>query len=243
MRQAARERLLKTLPDDALLLDVGGWAVPFPRADAVLDLGSYDTRGEWGYEGDRATERFTRETWTQRDICDRTPWPYEDDQFDVAICSHTLEDVRDPIWVCQELQRVAKAGYVEVPSRLEEQCYGFQGPWTGWGHHHWLVEQEGDGLMFLFKHHVVHAPKNHFAPSFHPTLTEDQRVLSLWWEGELPARELILDTPALLDAHLRDFVERNGPPGDAPEPAPGPRTRARRALSALRGAAPSPPPA
>ena len=61
------------------------------------------------------------------------------------ICSHTLEDVRDPIWVCSEIQRVAKAGYIEVPSRLEEQSYGFQGPWVGWGHHHWLIEVHGTG--------------------------------------------------------------------------------------------------
>ena len=51
--------------------------------------------------------------------------------FDFAICSHTLEDVCDPVWVCEELARVAKAGYIEVPSRLEEQAWSFQGPWVG----------------------------------------------------------------------------------------------------------------
>ena len=52
MRESARRRILETLPDDAVVLDVGGWAVPFPRADWMLDLGSYETRGEWGYDGD-----------------------------------------------------------------------------------------------------------------------------------------------------------------------------------------------
>ncbi|MEA2172214.1 MAG: hypothetical protein QOF76_5514 [Solirubrobacteraceae bacterium] len=210
MRESARRRVLDTLADDALLLDVGGWAVPFPRADWMLDLGAYATRGEWGYEGDPAAERFSADTWVQRDICDREPWPFADDQFDFAICSHTLEDVRDPIWVCQELQRVAKAGYIETPSRLEEQCYGFQGPWTGWGHHHWIVEPTGTGLTFLFKHHIVHAPQNRFPAGFHETLTEDQKVTSLWWEDSFTATELILGTPAELDAYLADFVSANG---------------------------------
>ena len=119
MRDSARARVLETLSDEALVLDVGGWAVPFPRADWILDLGAYETRGRWGYEGDRADERFTAETWVRRDICDRAPWPFADGQFDFAICSHTLEDVRDPLWVCSELARVAAAGYIEVPSRLE----------------------------------------------------------------------------------------------------------------------------
>jgi ubiquinone/menaquinone biosynthesis C-methylase UbiE len=46
-------------------------------------------------------EGFTRDTWVQRDICDHEPWPFEDRQFDFVVCSHTLEDVRDPVWVCK----------------------------------------------------------------------------------------------------------------------------------------------
>jgi len=219
MRETARARILETLPEAALVLDVGGWAVPFPRADWILDLGAYETRGEWGYEGDRATERFTADTWIRRDICEREPWPFADDQFDFAICSHTLEDVRDPVWVCSELARVAKAGYIEVPSRLEEQSWGFQGPWTGWGHHHWIVEadQTAGRLQFVFKHHTVHAPGSHFPAGFRDTLSLDERVTSLWWERSFAGIERIFDEPAALDAYLQDFVTarraRRGPRG------------------------------
>ena len=206
------------------MLDVGGWAVPFPRADWMLDLGSYETRGEWGWDGPREQERFTADTWVQRDVCDREPWPFADGFFDFAICSHTLEDLRDPVWVCQELARVARAGYVEVPSRLEEQAYGFQGPWAGWGHHHWLVDVDTERrhLDFVFKHHVIHAPgPDHFAHGFHATLTDDQKVQSLWWEGTLTARERVLADAQELHAYLRDFVAAHGPPGRAePERAP-----------------------
>lgn len=207
MREEARQQILESLPADAVVLDVGGWAVPFPRADWMLDLGAYETRGEWGYEGDRADERFTAETWVQRDICAREPWPFADDRFDFAICSHTLEDVRDPVWVCAELSRVAKAGYVETPSRLEEQSWGVQGEWTGWGHHHWMVEVVDGGLEFLFKHHLVHSPGYHLRAF--PEAGEPRAWL--WWEGTLEARErLTLDILAL-DADLRGFVAAHEP--------------------------------
>jgi methyltransferase family protein len=206
VREAARRRILDTVPDDALVLDVGGWAVPFPRADWVLDLGAYETRGEWGYEGERSAERFTAETYVQRDICDREPWPFADAQFDFAICSHTLEDVRDPVWVCSELSRVAKAGYVEVPSRLQEQSWGVQGEMTGWSHHHWLIEVVDGGLEFLFKSHLVHSPGYHL-PAF-PDGAE--ATTHLWWEGTLEARERISLDPYVVDADLRDFVTANG---------------------------------
>src|SRR5690349_19471584 len=102
MLSGTSARLLSWLPDDAVGLAVGGWARPFARADWVLDLMPYETRGLYGYEqGDRSQERFSPDTWIVRDMCAREPWPFSDSQFDFAICSHTLEDIRDPVWVCQ----------------------------------------------------------------------------------------------------------------------------------------------
>ena len=217
MRPDARARILEELPDDALVLDVGGWAVPFPRADWVLDHMPFETRGEWGWDGDPSDARFTAETWVQRDICDREPWPFEDDRFDFAVCSHTLEDVRDPVWVCQELSRVARAGYVEVPTRLVEQAYGVHGAWVGWGHHHWLVDLDAERshVDFVFKHHVIHAPgPDHFAAGFHDTVEEARRTQGMWWEGSFTAAERTFGSPDELHAYLRDFVAAHGPPAE-----------------------------
>src|SRR5581483_7473113 len=124
MLDSSRARLLELLVDDALVLDVGGAASPFARADWVIDLLGYEQRGLYGPPPDPAAERFSADTWVQRDICAREPWPFSTRQFDFSICSQTLEDVRDPVFVCNELMRVSRAGYIEVPSRLEEQSYG-----------------------------------------------------------------------------------------------------------------------
>jgi len=208
---ASVERIERTLPDGALVLDVGGWGRPLTRADWVLDVMPYATRGAYGTDG-TPPERFGESTWVQRDICDREPWPFEDGQFDYAICSHTLEDVRDPVFVCSELVRVARAGYVEVPSRLEEQSFGVHGPWVGWSHHRWLIDVRETEIEFVHKPHVIHSRQSdHFPAGFHETLSEEQRVQTLWWDGGFEFRERVITSAEELDPYLAGFVAAHKP--------------------------------
>ena len=107
---------MTALPDDARVVDVGGWAAPLNRADWVLDAMPYATRGGIEPAGvGPGPPRFGEETWIERDLCDRAPYPFEDDFFDFALCTFTLEDLRDPVWVCEEMSRISRAGYIEVP--------------------------------------------------------------------------------------------------------------------------------
>jgi Methyltransferase domain len=235
--QASIDRILRELPDEAVVLDIGGWAKPLPRADYVLDYLPYETRGLYDEDTDEI-ERFTEETWTIHDICGRDPFPFEDDRFDFVVCSHTLEDSRDPVWVCQEIMRVGKAGYIEAPSRLEEQSYAVQGPWVGWSHHHWMVDVVPGGIEFVFKYHVMHGRESdHFPGGFHDSLTDEEKVVTFWWEGAFHVRERFFASPEEMDAYLADFVagelaERDWP---RPEPLSEPPPRRRRWPSLTRG--------
>lgn len=227
MLDSSLQRILHSVDPGEVVLDIGAWGRPLTRADWVMDLMPYETRGVLGRDGPDP-ERFSADTWIRRDICDREPYPFADKSIDFVICSHTLEDVRDPIWVCDEMVRIAKAGYVEVPSRLEEQSYGFQGPWAGWGHHRWLIEEQEDRLEFVLKHHVLHnRESDRFPPGFQETLTAEERVVSLWWEGAFGYRERVFVSAEELDPYLSDFVSAHR------RLKPLPRRR-RRALRALR---------
>jgi hypothetical protein len=227
MLESSKQRIVELLSDADQVLDVGAGLSPFERADWVIDLLPHSARGEYAYERSDA-ERFTEQTWVQRDICDREPWPFADDQFDFVICSHTLEDVRDPVWICSELNRVARAGYVEVPSRLEEQSWGVRGPWVGWSHHHWLCDVHDDEIEFVFKPHVIHGrPSDYFPADFPATLTDEQKVQQLWWRGGFHYRERIFAEAAELDQYLRRIVDEN------PVTRPHPRARGRRWLARL----------
>lgn len=236
MLDSSAKKIEAQLPDDALVLDVGGWGSPLARSDWVLDLLPYDTRGLYGYDRATSAERFSRDTWVQRDICDHTPWPFEDDQFDFAVCSHTLEDIRDPIWVCQELQRVAKAGYIETPSRQEEQTWGVHGPWVGWSHHRWLVDVVEGTLRFAHKPGVLQF-RDHFASGHVDGMTAEERVVTLWWEGTFAVEELQFYEPEALHAYLRDVdgAELLVQPEQPAAPPPDMRGRLRAKLGqALR---------
>lgn len=233
MLKAHRAGLLRHVPDDARVLDVGGWAAPLARADWVLDIAPYETRGWYGDDPD--PERFTADTWVQRDICAREPWPFADNEFDFAVCSHTLEDIRDPIWVCEELSRVARAGYVEVPSRVHEQTWGFEGAWSGYSHHRWLCEadRERSEMRFTFKYHLVHDETWRLPPRF-AGLSPEQRVDWLWWEGSFTAREIVHLEPEVLFAELSDFRARHIDLVPEPPRPPLLRRLARRVRRPLR---------
>ena len=119
------QKLLSELQPTDQVHDLGGWACPFNRAQWILDAQPFETRGFYRTFGGKPSqggdkEWFTKDTWIQRDMCERAPWPFSDQQFDFVICSHTLEDIRDPLWVCTEMIRVGKRGYIEVPSRAWE---------------------------------------------------------------------------------------------------------------------------
>jgi hypothetical protein len=203
MLAASAQRILDTLDDDAVVLDVGGAMKPFNRADWIMDALPYGRRGQLGSIGGDS-ERFDADTWVMRDFCDREPWPFRDKEIDFVICSHTLEDVRDPIWMCSEFNRIANAGYIEVPSRLEEQTYGFQGPWTGWSHHRWLIDadQAANHLQFVHKSAVVERADSHFPTDFRDTLSEAERVQTFWWEGSFGFGERLFWDPVEFDAWL-----------------------------------------
>jgi hypothetical protein len=153
-----------------------------------------------------------------------------------VVCSHTLEDVRDPVWVCSEIERVGRAGYIEVPSRLEEQSVGVHGAWVGWSHHRWLVELAQDRVEFVFKSGVLQGrPEATLPAELARTLTADERVQTLFWSGRIGARERVFLEAEELDRYLAEGIagarERLAP---RLEEAPR-RTGLRRALRRLRG--------
>ena len=95
----------------SLVLEVGSGGNPFPRSNVLLDA----------YEA-------TRERHWVPLIADRPMvlgfvenLPCKDKAFDFVIASHVLEHSADPEKFLNELQRVASAGYIEVPDAFFER--------------------------------------------------------------------------------------------------------------------------
>jgi len=92
-----------------LVLDVGSGAAPNPYADVLLE---YDPSGRETNSGAaRANGKLLLWGDVQR-------MPFRDRVFDFAMCFHVLEHVPVPAKCLNELQRVAKRGYIETPNEI-----------------------------------------------------------------------------------------------------------------------------
>jgi SAM-dependent methyltransferase len=188
-------KVLALIRPDDLVLDLGGWARPFNRADYVMDLNPYETRRRAEDLGLKPSggsiEHFTSATWIRRDICDPTPWPFESQSIDFCLCSRTLEELRDPIRACREMIRVAKRGYIEVTSRLSESCRGQEpGVPVGFARHRWLIDIEVPTIVFTPKSGLIHGDgRLSFPASFGVRLPAERRVSWLFWEAKFLYQE------------------------------------------------------
>jgi len=218
MYDAHVKQVLEQLKPTDLLLDIGGWACPFNRANYVLDAEPYETRGYYKTVGLPASqggdkEFFTKDTWIVRDICEHTPYPFADKYFDFVTCSHVLEDIRDPLWVCSEMIRIAKRGYIEVPSRLAESCRGWESNATaGLTHHRWLIDidREKSNIQFLHKHHMIHADRRFSLPrSVFRKLTDSDKITWLFWDHTFTYSESSVHGLGNITSELEGFVKQH----------------------------------
>lgn len=118
LRRFGRDRLAWSLrrlhcpvPPDALVLEVGSGGNPYARANVLLDAYEVTRERHWvPLVADRPTVLGFVENL-----------PFRDQAFDFVIASHVLEHSTDPARFLGELQRVARAGYIEVPDAFMER--------------------------------------------------------------------------------------------------------------------------
>ncbi len=134
--------------DGDRVLDVGGASNTFPRADVVCDLTFGETSQRNGSPG-----VFQRGVTYCEAPIDRLP--FRDKEFDFVVCRQVLEHVPDPLAAAAELSRVARRGLVEVPSRVGEMLNGNPT-------HRWIVDREGDTLVFHRRRFIEHPFDNLF---------------------------------------------------------------------------------
>ena len=197
------KKILKLLTPRDTVLDIGGWAMPFNRANYVVDLMPYESRGIHGSQGPQK-EYFSRDRWIIKDISSQK-LPFKDKALDFVICSHILEDIKNPLFACSEIIRVGKRGYIEVPSRTVETIIGIEGShYAGYAHHHWLIDIKKGMLTFRFKNHFIHHSwKYHLPHGYIKKLTPDDHVSYLFWENTFRYEEIIM----LSSVHLRQEME------------------------------------
>ena len=131
-RTAIRQRLLKQkhLNSSYKIIDIGGSAFSWTGdiADVIVDLNS--TRQE--------DFCFNISNWWEwQPLLDHVN---SQGKFDYAICTHTLEDLRDPCVTLHYLPQIAVQGVITVPTVEVEMSRIENLQWLGYIHHRYMFD-------------------------------------------------------------------------------------------------------
>ncbi len=141
------------------VIDVGGRYNPWAdeSTDAYVDLYPTESEGKQIFVGN---------------ICEPEVWETirASGPFDFSICTHVLEDIRDPFFVAARLATISKAGYVSVPTKHSELSNVESRFYLGYCHHRWIFSVRGQGenleAVALAKFPVVQYFNNKLRPFF-----------------------------------------------------------------------------
>ena len=108
--------------------------------------------------------------------------PFEDKEFDFVVASHVIEHVEDVSFFISELERVSKKGYIELPSKLEDNLV-----FENKKEHLWHMDFDDVNQKLLISRKIQY---------FEPILTvsalqkfrenfKSSLVLELYWENKI----------------------------------------------------------
>jgi hypothetical protein len=134
--------------------------------------------------------------------------PFADNEFDLGLSSHMLEDVENPFPAFEELNRVSKRVAIIAPSRLIEQTKGIDHPrHCGFGHHKWMLEHEGDHIVFTRKGELIEKRGCHIGCPLGKTMTLQAGVFFHVGENVIARQRVFKDHDDEIE-NLSSFVDR-----------------------------------
>ena len=146
-------KLFKSLKLDSIAWSFRRWHVPVGKNDLVLEIGSGGNpyfRSNILCDADLRQEDKQRELINDRPlvICEGERLPFKDDSFDFSIASYVFEHITNPNLFLDEIQRVSKGGFIEVPDAFREK-------FTAVPYHRLEVSYKNNELLIRKKPGVV----------------------------------------------------------------------------------------
>ena len=86
-----------------------------------------------------------------RDIQKLVEYAAENGQFDLLICSHTLEDLYNPFDLLDIIPQICKSAFISTPSANSELSHPEHMEWLGYIHHKWIFD--------VFENNILIVPK------------------------------------------------------------------------------------
>jgi len=180
-----RKVLLKNIDENDLVLDVGSGDKPHWRADVIVD--KYLEDDQQRNSGRVLVDK--RKLFIKVDV---EKLPFKDKAFDFVFCSHLLEHVQNPGKAIEEITRVGKKGYLEVPLAAFDLLKPFKS-------HLWFCELDKGELVFfrrkaeenLYTQTLKKFGQKYFdSPFFQYLFAKDWRFIfvSFFWKRKIKYR-------------------------------------------------------
>ena len=105
-------------------------------------------------------------------------------KFDFSICSHTMEDIFNPLELAKILQKISKKGYIAIPSKFNEFTKLFSNKYRGNGHHKQFFDIINNELIVYPKFNWIETDDRSDLIVQNYVASE----LTLFWEDEIPIK-------------------------------------------------------
>ena len=151
----------------------GGWSMPF--IDALID---FNDPGP-GFPSN--IKHFKCDITNPRDWSGVLEYVSMEGKYDFCICTHTLEDIMNPVFVSEQIANISLAGYIAFPSKYRELAK-FQGDYRGYIHHRWIFTVKNNVVIGFPKIGMI---ENCKAFDSIADLSEHKADLSFYWKDAI----------------------------------------------------------
>lgn len=172
-----------------------------------IDLGAsamYWSYPECKYVADSLVISKEGTTFFEVNLEDKSSWGellrYVDSngKFDFSICSHTLEDVFNPIELIALLEKISNSGFVAIPSKYNEFSFLYENKYRGNAHHKQFFDIIDNELMVFPKFSWIENNER----SDEILQYDKGGELSFMWESKIPVKIFAQGVPYNSDGEL-----------------------------------------
>ena len=156
---------LKESREDFTLIDIGASHNPFSTEYLTHTFDIMDTPME-------GIRHFTGNMNRYEDWQPLLDYVEQFGKFTFANCTHTLEDLANPMLAIEMMPRIAEQGFIAVPSKYNELQMR-EGPFRGTMHHRWIWNNENGKLIAYPKIPIIDSM------TFHPHEIEVEKLAEL----------------------------------------------------------------
>ena len=159
------------------LIDIGSYGNPWSieYITATLDINDC-AHGEINFKGNMNSHYIWNEV---------LEYVNKHGKFDFCVCTHTLEDISNPKLVCDMIEKIAKEGFIAVPSKYAEchRSYSCEGPIRGAIHHRWIYNVENNNFIGYPKFSVTEYLNS--CEQLEKSYSPDKSELSFFWKDSI----------------------------------------------------------